>query len=723
MQPERWNSLRFIRSVCGLTGIALLCTSALGQTAKSVAPGVWKVTFGEPEAFTPLRIRPEKIQTEALGKMTQVDKPPLRPQSIAFRIGARGCCLELPMDAREQVYGLGMRLPSVNATNKRISLLVSDGPEQEDGSGHAPVPFYVSTDGYGVYVDTLRYARFYFGNIDKVQDQGGSAAASGGSIATSTDELYRSRELSTKRVTIDIPASKGVEVYLLAGPTMLDAIRRYNLFSGGGCLPPLWGLGIYYRGFGQYNAEDVVCLAKQFRQNHIPCDVFGLEPGWHSKAYSCSYVWSNERWPDPNRFLAAMRDMNYQLNLWEHAFVHPTALFHKEILPYCGDYEVWDGLVPDFTVPKAREIYNAYHERELVRKGVTGFKLDECDNQPQHDHPWSFPEVSRFPSGMDGEQMHSCFGLVYQRSLADIFRRNNVRTYGQVRASGALAAPMPFVLYSDAYDHRMFVRAILTSGFCGLLWEPELRVANSVPEMYRRIQTMVCSPQAVVNAWFMPHPTWHQIEEAKNKKHELMPNRTEVEGVVRELFRLRMKLIPYLYSAFAEYQFRGTPPFRALVTDYPRDAKTWNIEDEYMMGTSVLVAPIFGNDTRRKVYLPAGEWYCFWTGTKFDGGRDIEVEMPVDRIPMFVQGGTILPLADPVEFVAPDSVFKVTPKVYGQKPQPFDLFEDDGTTYNFETGDSGTVTLSWTEDQGGRVERRGRFGRPRYTIAEWVNVK
>ena len=319
-------------------------------------------------------------------------------------------------------------------------------------------------------------------------------------MRSSTAELYKARSLSEKRMTVDVPVAKGVDVYIFAGPAMKDAVARYNLFSGGGCLPPLWGLGVYYRGFGKFNADDILNLARYFREKHLPVNVFGLEPGWHSRAYSCSYSWSKERWPDPDAFLAEMAGMHYQLNLWEHAFVHPEAPFHDEILPYSGDYRVWQGLVPDFTLPKAREIFGNYHEREFLKKGVTGFKLDECDNQPNKSEPWSFPELSTFPSGMDGELMHGLFGLEYQRMLAEVFKRNNIRTYGKVRATHGLAAPMPFVLYSDAYEHKMYTRGILTAGFCGMLWQPELRVADSVEKC-----TAVCRrPSSRPRPWWTP---------------------------------------------------------------------------------------------------------------------------------------------------------------------------------------------------------------------------
>lgn len=688
-----------------------------GPAMQQVLPGVWRVTLGAPETSVPTRFNTEAPKQDALAAMTKVDAPPFGADAISFRESTRGCVVELPMTADEQIFGFGAGLPWFNCTNTRRTVAVNDSPEAADGSSHGPAPYYVSTRGYAVFVDTLRYARFYCGDLDPVKGGGESGAAQG--IATSTDELYKARSLSKKRMTVDVPVAKGVDVYVFAGPTMRDAVSRYNLFSGGGCLPPLWGLGMYYRGYGKFNAEDILKLARYFRERHLPVTVFGLEPGWHSRAYSCSYAWSKDRWPDPDAFLTEMKGLHYQLNLWEHAFVHPDAPFHDAILPYSGNYQVWNGLVPDFTLPEARTIFGGYHEQEFVKKGVTGFKLDECDNQPQSGTPWSFPELSAFPSGMDGESMHGLFGLEYQRVLFDVFKRNNVRTYGKVRATHALAAPQPFVLYSDAYDHKMYTRGILTAGFCGMLWQPELRVANSVEEMYRRLQTAIFSPQAVVDAWFMPHPSWMQINQEKNIANELMPGWEAVEEKVRVMFQLRMQFIPYLYSAFAAYREQGIPPFRALVMDYPNDSATWKLDDEYFVGPDVIAAPLFNTDTTREVYLPEGTWHCFWTGRAYEGGKRHSITMPPEQIPLFVRHGAQLPLAEPIEFVTPETVFALTVRVYGTPARDFVLYEDDGFTYDFERGAQNRVTLRCAEAGAGSIERSGDFAGRKYEVRAW----
>ena len=283
-------------------------------------------------------------------------------------------------------------------------------------------------------------------------------------------------------VDVDVPIAQGVDVYIFAGPSMLDAVRRYNLFGGGGPAIPRWGLGVWYRPLGQMNADDVVDLATELRDSNMPCDVIGLEPGWQSHSYSCTFVWS-DKFPQPKVFVDKLRTQGFQVNLWTHAFTHTESPAYHKLLPRqrtgCGAR-----LVPDLTIPQAREAFAAVHEKLHVDIGVSGYKLDECDDSDFIALPWSFPQLSKFPSGLDGEQYHSLFGMQYQETLGGIFERRGVRTYGLVRNAHALASSYPFVLYSDLYEHADFIRGVVNAGFSGLLWTPEVRHAISDDDQY-----------------------------------------------------------------------------------------------------------------------------------------------------------------------------------------------------------------------------------------------
>lgn len=682
----------------------------------SIAPGVWSVVHGTPEPLTPVALREVPIADAALSAMPPATAPEWAGE-LTIETTDRGVLIRLPLADGESLYGLGLQLKSHEQRGKKRVLRVNSDPVADTGDSHAPVPFIASTAGWGLLVDTARYASFHTGGQRRACDL---AEPAPGVIGTTTDELYRARAGGRRELVIEVPVARGVAVYLFGGPTLKDAVRRYNLFSGGGCLPPLWGLGVWYRAFGKASRGEVEGIAAGLRADRIPCDVLGLEPGWQTKAYPCSYRWAEERFPDHRGFLHGIRGQGFRVNCWEHAYVHPSAPVYGEILPHAGPSAVFDGLVPDFLMPAAREAY-ARHHGVLAAEGIDGFKLDECDHSDFISWPWCFPEHDRFPSGLDGERMHSLFGMMYMRTVHQVYAGRGVRAYHEVRNAGALASPYPFVLYSDLYDHRDFVRGVVGSGFSGLLWSPEVRHATGVEDLVRRIQAVAMSAQALVNAWYIPQPPWANVDRAANNRGESMPERERATALVRDAFRLRMSLLPAIYAAFARYRADGTPPFRALAMDFPQDAEARKVDDQWLIGDDLLFAPVFAGQATRSVYLPPGDWFDLASGRRIAGGARIDEDTPVERMLLYVRSGAILPMAEPVEHVRADTVFRLTVRVYGADPRPCDLHEDDGESDAHERGASNRVRLTW-DGSGGRVERSGAWPGRRYEVVGWQRI-
>ncbi|HEY4206031.1 MAG TPA: TIM-barrel domain-containing protein, partial [Puia sp.] len=595
--------------------------------------------------------------------------------------------------------------------------IVNDNPLNDLGYTHGPTTFYLSNKGYGILINTARYTTFYMGTTHKLNVQ---AAGGGGN---SVQELYKSGT-ATGAVTVDIPGAKGIDVFIFSGPDIKTAMRRYNLFSGGGALPAIWGLGVKYRVKADFSQSQVDAMAAYFRNHHIPCDVLGLEPKWQTASYSCSYVWNNKLFPTHDQFIDSMAKMGFHLNLWEHAFTSPVSPLFEVLKDKAGDYKVWNGLVPDFADPAARELFAGYHQKTFVDKGVSGFKLDECDNSnlAEGHSTWSFPELSQFPSGLSGEQMHQVFGLLYQQTIFDIYKKLNRRTYLDVRASGDFASGYPASLYSDTYGRHEYIGMVVTAGFSGMLWSPEVRESSSITDLLRRSQLAVLSAQTLFNSWYLQNPPWLQIDKEKNNQGILMDSAGIVEAQIKKMLDFRMSLVPYLYNAFAEYHFKGIPPFRALVMDYPDDKHTFNLADEYMIGDDILAAPLTADEADRKIYLPAGIWYDFNTSKPMEGGRTYTIHPPTTELPIFIRAGAIIPLAKPVEHIGTDDQFDITCYVYGDHDGRGNLFEDDGYTFDYERGDYNSVELRW-KDQKGTVSRAGNFKNKKYNITGWKVIK
>ena len=162
------------------------------------------------------------------------------------------------------------------------------------------------------------------------------------------------------------------------------------------------------------------------------------------------------------------------------------------------------------------------------------------------------------------------------------------------------------------------------------------------------------------------NPPWEQYDVELNNRNVFLQDADKVIALCRSILQLRMSLIPYLYSTFADYAFDGIPPMRPLVLDYPDDVEARNVDDEFLIGESLLFAPVFVPQTERNVYFPPGNWRFWRDGTLFKGTKHYDLPCPIDEILLFVKDGTLLPWAKPVEHVSSDISFELTARIYGK---------------------------------------------------------
>jgi alpha-glucosidase (family GH31 glycosyl hydrolase) len=653
--------------------------AAQAPTWTEVAPGVWKAVVGKPEPYNLLTAAGVVPRQEALRELGKAPFP-LAKADIQVRFQDGKTYLRLPLDRQEQLYGFGLNFQTVHQRGRIMQLHVDHYGKSDNGRTHAPVPFYVSSRGYGVLVNSARYMDVYAGssvrqdskNPPELQDR-------------NTDPNWSARPYSDA-VEVLVPAT-GVELYVFAGPEPLDAVRRFNLFNGGGPLPPRWGLGFTQRVHRLNTAEQVLQEAAVFEEKGYPLDFIGLEPGWQSSSYPCTFDWDPGRFPDPAGFIRQMAAMGVRINLWTNPYVSPKASIYPKIAPYTASHTVWVGVVPDLSLPRAREVLFGKFEQEHVRIGVSGYKIDEVDGYDSY----LWPDVATFPSGRSAEQMRQTYGLLVQKHTFELFRKYNTRTYGLVRGSNAGGSSFPYVIYNDNYSHEDFISALINSGFSGVLWTPEVRASKTGEEWLRRMQTVCFSPMAMINAWSSGTKPWSFPEVAEQ---------------VKQVAQLRMQMMPYWYTEFARYHFQGTPPFRGMnlekgfgaevkkekttasLEENPyQEAVTREVKDQYMAGEYLLVAPLFNGQSTRKVILPQGKWYDFYTGEYVGEGQVISVAPGLDRIPVFVKDGGIIPMMAP-RLHAPRAGEQVALEIrhYGQQNGRYLLYDDDGETFNYEKG-------------------------------------
>ena len=649
------------------------------------AAGVWKIEYGTPDKVNLTSELNYSPKLDAINEMPDGDFP-LDESEIYLETIDGKTFIRFPLDEDEQIYGLGLNFRALGQRGKIKRLHVDHYGGEDSGRTHAPVPFFVSSKGYGAFINAARYIDVYCGTAVRKDSKNPPAVRD-----RNTDSKWTAQPYSDNLEFL-VPA-EGVEIVLFAGPTMLDAVRRFNLYHGGGVLPPKWGLGFWHRVPTWYTDSQVLEEVGEFAKHNFPLSVIGLEPGWQTIAYPCSYEWDSTRFPDPAGFAGRMADLNIKLNLWMNPGIAPGTALAEKIAPYTGTHTEWCGLVADYTMPQARKILKDHWTEHQLALGVSGYKMDENDGYDN----WFFPDVSVFPSGLTGEQMRQIYGSLMQSTQMEMFRERNQRTYGLVRAGNAGTVSYPYVIYNDYYNHRHFINALVGSSFIGVLWTPEVRASESAEEWVRRMQTVCFSPLAMLNAW------------ADGTKPWSFP---EVEEEVSYIANLRMRLLPYLYTTYADYCFRGTPATRAMVleegykdssvveegvldgTANPYAMATRKDRmDQYMVGESLLVAPLFAGETEREVILPRGsKWYDFYTGEYAGEGEAIKVSPGLGRIPVFVKDGGIIPmLSAPASLDGAPKPLEI--HYYGSKPSEYRLYDDDGETFDYEKGEFSYTTI------------------------------
>jgi alpha-D-xyloside xylohydrolase len=487
---------------------------------------------------------------------------------------------------------------------------------------------------------------------------------------------------------------KGLELVGFVGTDLQDIVARYNLYSGGGAMPPLWGLGFWHRTPAKYTAEQALKEVEEFKLHNIPLDVIGLEPGWQSKSYPCTFEWQKKRFADPAAFTQQLLDDGIRLNLWVNPYISKNARIYKDMYPLAGSHMVWLGIVPDYMLPKARKILITQHKKDHFDIGISGYKIDEVDG---YDY-WLWPDHATFPSGTSAESMRQTYGMQMAKMInTELFRKNNQRTYSLIRANNGAGANHPFVLYSDSYDHNQYVTGLSSASLSGVLWCPEIRSAKNEREWINRMHTTCFSPLAQLNAWESGTKPWS------------FKNSTDA---IRRTIQLRMQLLPYLYTAFAEYHFKGIPPVRSMILEagdvgivnvsqkikldgeknpYGDGFTQKIVEDNslYMFGPDILVAPFINSDTKRGVKLPKGNWYDFYTGKFAGNDQEITVtaEQTDDLPPLFVMDGALIPmLKNPVNRTRDAKGAELEIRHYGKAEGSCLLYEDDSESYDYEKG-------------------------------------
>jgi alpha-D-xyloside xylohydrolase len=512
-----------------------------------------------------------------------------------------------------------------------------------------------------------------------------------------------------------------VSFFVIAGSTMDEIYSGYRLLTGTTPMLPKGAYG-YIQCKQRYSSQDeVMAVAKGYRDRHLPADIIVVDWFYYSKMGQMDFV--PDKWPDPAAMNRQLHDMGFQtmISVWPRftkGSRYYDFLLKKGWFEHLADGTPIDGLPYDragsdidTTNPDAARWYWDTIRDNIISKGFDSIWADETEPD--------LPPGGSYLSVGPGTRYFNIYPLVHTGAIYDGFRRDVKHRALILSRDAYLGAQRNGTMFwsSDIYPTWDTLKRQIPTGLgftaSGIAyWTQDIGGWQYLPKEHHPAHPPLLDPSdardnvggyddypELYTRWF-EYGSFLPIFRAHGSRlyNEVWSYGKQAEPILEKYLKLRYQLMPYIYSlGYNTYQ-TGAPYMRALFMDFPNDPKVADLRDEYMFGPAFLVAPVTEQGaTSRAVYLPAGaDWYNYWTNERHRGGQTIQVDAPIDTLPLFVRAGSILPLGEPVE--STNQVQKIAKvRVYPGADSEFALYQDDGKTYAYEQGDSSITRLHWNE--------------------------
>lgn len=502
--------------------------------------------------------------------------------------------------------------------------------------------------------------------------------------------------------TLTIQSEAGPLSYLLfVGDDVNTVLNRYTRVTGRMPLPPLWALGYQQSRYSYMTQQEVLEIARRMRAEKVPCDVIYLDIDYMDEKRI--FTWNQDAFPDLKGLIDELHAMDMKLvvildpgvQVKEGYAGHDTGIERDVFLKYPDGERfagvVWPGLCyfPDFTDPDVRSWW-ADQLEELLTAGVDGIWNDM--NEPLifqvEAVPRSLPDYivhSKEGRGGTHHELRNVYGMLMgQASFQALERYRPGKRQFSITRSGAVSAQRHTLSwtgdnYSTWDDLRVSLSMILQMGLSGMSFVGS-DIGGFNWDTTGELLTRWTQAGALL-PFFRNHT-------GKGSAHqEPWVFGRPYTDAIRDAIALRYQLMPYLYTAFAECAFEGHPIIRPLFTAQPDQAALRDIDDCFLVGDRVLVTPVlFEHVIRRTLYLPEGDWYDFHTNRRYTGGQMISVDAPLDRLPVFVRSGTVLPLWETAHSTA----------AYPPKKLRLRAYTDSGVSTHYEDAGEG---LAYRDDE------------------------
>lgn len=526
------------------------------------------------------------------------------------------------LTADEMIFGCGESATGLNKAGQKVNLFVTDPQGPETDQMYKPIPFFMSNRGYGMFMHTSAPVTCDFG-----------------ATYIGLNKMFMGDE--------------NLDLFVFFGEPK-DILDEYTDLVGKPGMPPLWSFGTWMSRITYFSEKEGYDVAANIRKNKYLCDVIHFDTGWFDVDWQCDYKFSENRFQNPQQMLKDLRSQGFHVCLWQLPYFTPknryfSELIEKDMYVKNGNGELpYEDVVLDFSNP---ETVKWYQDKlaGLLNIGVSAIKVDFGEAAPLN---------GIYASGKSGWYEHNLYPVRYDMAVSEITKKLHNENIMWARAAWAGSQRYPLHWGGDAATTNTgllgTLRAGLSFGLSGFsFWSHDMGgFVKSTPEdLYCR-----WIPFGFLTSHTRAHgapPTEPWLYDSKR-----------VQDVFRKSAEMKYRLMPYVYAQAKECTEKGLPMLRALFVEFPDDPGAWKVDDEYLFGSQILVAPLLESGmTGRTVYLPEGKWIDYQTEKVYEGGWH-RIEAGSLPIIMLVRDGSVLPHLKLAQSTAEMDWSKMSLKVY-----------------------------------------------------------
>ncbi|HSL28861.1 MAG TPA: alpha-xylosidase, partial [Anaerolineales bacterium] len=539
---------------------------------------------------------------------------------------------QLNLGVGECVYGLGERFTAFVKNGQVVDMWNQDGGTSSE-QAYKNIPFYLTNRGYGVFVRHPERVSFEVAS-EKVE-----------------------------RVQFSVPGER-LEYFIIYGPTPKEILERYTALTGRPALPPAWSFGLWLSTSftTNYDEETVTSFIDEMARRDIPLHVFHFDCFWMKEFHWTDLQWNPDIFPDPEGMLGRLQSRGLHICVWINPYIAQRSILFDEATHHnyllrkpSGKVWQWDmwqagmGIV-DFTYPAARSWY-AEKLRGLIKMGVDAFKTDFGER---------IPTDVVYHDGSDPLKMHNYYSYLYNKTVFDLLREERGDGDAIVFARAATAGGQQFPVHWGGDSTASFesmgetLRGGLSLGLCGFgFWSHDIGgfEQTSNANVYKRWTAFgLLSSHSRLHGSNTYRVPWNYDEEAV--------------AVLSKFAKLKCSLMPYLFRAAIQSHEQGTPMLRAMMFEFPNDPACDYLDRQYMLGDSLLVAPVFNQDGSVSYYVPEGKWTNFFNGEIVEGPRWVREMHDFLSLPVLVRPNSIIAIGSRTDRPDYDYSENVTLQVY-----------------------------------------------------------